>query len=234
MDDLRMTSIDLLSDIRAAIEVGRLAQRNENFEGAIASYKNAIKLIEAIRSNSQHGDLDSAPDVAAYDFMANYGCAVMTEYLANGDKAQLRRAFHYYQQLIDSPYADRQEVALSCARTGLLSDESLVHGELIKRFCEMAAGGKLSSHAHLLLGKVFETYDKDYDSAKSCYLKAFREGLPWGLRFYSTLCFRHGNRLVGVLGSILATAVGPVFAIFKGFQAPYAPTLQPTPVSLER
>ena len=129
-----------------------------------------------------------------------------------------KRAHHEYSLLepwVEVLREDGLNVYLGAARTLYRLDRTTNASE-IERLLRAALDSGENPHVRMLYGLLNETTLLDDRAARKHFLKAFRMGLPWGLRYYarSHISARHFIR--GILGHIACTILSPLMIIVFG------------------
>jgi TPR repeat protein len=87
--------------------------------------------------------------------------------------------------------------------------------EEISALCAKAIELDKNPKAMMILGLLSEEELRDFSSAKKWYLRAYTQGLPWGMRYFARLQCKQSNFLRGSLAHGIATVTSPfLVAIF--------------------
>lgn len=105
---------------------------------------------------------------------------------------------------------------LALART-LMFIDSKKNLSRINDLCEsvIKAGNSDGVHAMMILGRTNEL-NGNMKLASKFYLMAYKNGLPWGMRYYARMNGRLGNFFRCVSAHIWATLIGPLCFIRYG------------------
>lgn len=121
--------------------------------------------------------------------------------------------------------ADRARVAgyfglVNKAR--MLIDKDLKNnlGEAVA-LCEEALAIEPNDRAQMLLGFIHENGTGDFTSAAKWYLRAYRSGMPWGLRYYARLRWKQKRYIRSVLAHLIVTLTAPIMRAIKGHRDPF-------------
>lgn len=79
----------------------------------------------------------------------------------------------------------------------------------VASLCQKAIAQDANVKAMMLLGLVYENAIDDYESALRWYLRAYKSGLPWGLRYYAQLQGKKGKRFSSAVAHSIATVTSP-------------------------
>lgn len=110
--------------------------------------------------------------------------------------------------------------SLGCARI-LYRQDAIANKKEIFALCMEAIDRDSNVKAMMLLGSVYENAEKDGRSARKWYLKAFRCGLPWGMRFFARSHAREGNYVRAALAHALATISSPFLVLVFGARSAF-------------
>ena len=113
---------------------------------------------------------------------------------------------------------------------GMLGRARMLHrkgsrenAEEILSLCERAARLDANVRAMMLMGFVFEHTKRDFNLAKRWYLRAYRHGQPWGLRFYAFMQFKRKKIITSALATVLFAITNPIMVKVYGKAAPFKP-----------
>lgn len=109
----------------------------------------------------------------------------------------------------------RSEGMVGCARLLHWKDKD-ANAEEALALCAEAIRLDSNVRAMMFTGYIFEHTMQDLESAAKWYLKAFKNNLPWGLRFYASVQFKRRKFVTSVLSHIIATVAGPIMVIRYG------------------
>jgi len=91
----------------------------------------------------------------------------------------------------------------------------------ILSLCRQAVDLDASVAAMMLMGVVFEHNKWDFGSAQKWYLRAYRSGQPWGLRFYTHMQFKRKKFLTSILASVVLAVTSPLMVKIYGESTPF-------------
>jgi len=124
-------------------------------------------------------------------------------------------AMEDYSFIMDHGGDLRSEGMVSCARLLHWKDKS-GNAEKALSLCAEAIDLDSNVRAMMFMGYIFEHSMRDFESAATWYLRAFKNKQPWGLRFYASVQLKRGKFVVGVLSHVAATILGPIMTIRHG------------------
>lgn len=164
-------------------------------------------------------------ELIAFDPTSPQGlCALYLRARANEDGRfggkDTAKALMDYQVLIEHADLFGSDGMLGYARVLVDRDAKAKRKEaarLLMRAIEMDANTK----AMMVLGKLYELGFDDPVAAGRWYLKAYRRGLPWGLRFYARMQARQGHRLRALACHAVASLTSPLFVLIHGVRSPF-------------
>ena len=87
--------------------------------------------------------------------------------------------------------------------------------------CERAIAVDGNVKAMIIMGHVLQNTKNDLSSANRWYLRAFFNGMPWGLRFYASSQAKRRRFLLSSFAHLIAAVTSPVLFIFFGKRDPY-------------
>jgi len=87
--------------------------------------------------------------------------------------------------------------------------------------CTEAARLDSNVRAMMFAGYIFDHTMHDLESAAKWYLQAFKNKLPWGLRFYASVQFRRKKYFTSIFAHIAATIVSPFLILRYGKSDPF-------------
>lgn len=98
------------------------------------------------------------------------------------------------------------------------------HRELVDAaigHCEKSLSISENAHARLLLGAINEYWLELHPVARYHFLAAFKQGMPWGLRFYARSLVRSGRLVAGAIVHVAATLIGPLYLLRAATRSPF-------------
>lgn len=84
-----------------------------------------------------------------------------------------------------------------------------------------AVGIDSNIKAMMMLGLVYDEGFGDATAAGKWYLRAYRHGLPWGLRYYARLQAKNGRGLRSLFAHLGVSLTSPVLVALKGVRSPF-------------
>lgn len=87
--------------------------------------------------------------------------------------------------------------------------------------CTEAARLDSNVRAMMFAGYISDHTLHDLESAAKWYMKAFKNKLPWGLRFYASVQFRRKKYFISIFAHIAATIVSPFLILRYGKSDPF-------------
>ena len=172
------------------------------------NYDKALMLFELV--------IDSRDE----DLSPYFGAAHIYEYGLSSEGVNLKRAFDYYSKVSEFDEDTKGAVNLALARTILISGDQTRAREAIE-YCNKSLLIKRSSAAHIVLGVILENWEKDVTRARDNFIKAFRLGSPWGLKFYARSLMSSKRYVSGAVLYLFATLMGPVYFLRYGKQSAF-------------
>ena len=127
----------------------------------------------------------------------------------------------YEDFLIVKEHADQygSDGLLGCARVLFELDGEKNLNQIIS-LCKKAIERDSNVKAMMLLGRVNERIIKDGKTARCWYLRAYRRGLPWGMRFFARSHANDGNYIRSIFGHLVATITSPFLVMVHGVRSP--------------
>lgn len=86
---------------------------------------------------------------------------------------------------------------------------------------KMAVDLDKNTTAMTCLGWIYERNKSDLKVARSWYLRAYRNGSPWGLRLYARLQAGQHNYVMSSLAHVVTTLTSPIQILFRGVRTPF-------------
>lgn len=87
--------------------------------------------------------------------------------------------------------------------------------------CREAVALDNNRRAMMIMGFVYENIMGNFSKAKYWYLRAWRNGMPWGMRFYAEIKLKERSLTLGVLAHCLATVTSPFMVLWRGCRFPF-------------
>jgi TPR repeat protein len=109
----------------------------------------------------------------------------------------------------------RSEGMVGCARLLHWKDKNANTAKALA-LCAQAIRLDSNVRAMMFMGYIYEHTAHDLESAAKWYLEAFKNKLPWGLRFYASVQFKRRKFLTSIFSHIAATIVGPFMVLRYG------------------
>lgn len=125
-----------------------------------------------------------------------------------------------YQYVMNHSADLRSEGMISYARLLCWKNEQANAAEALS-LCAEAARLDSNPRAMMLAGYISDHAMHDMEQAANWYLRAFRSGLPWGLRFYATVQFKRRKYLVAAGAHLAATLASPFLVLRHGKSDPF-------------
>jgi TPR repeat protein len=125
-----------------------------------------------------------------------------------------------YSFIMDHGADLRSEGMVGCARLLHWKDKNANAAKALA-LCAEAIHLDSNVRAMMLMGYIYEYTMLDLGSAAKWYLKAFKNKLPWGLRFYASVQFKRKKFIASVFSHIVATIVSPFMVIRYGKRDPF-------------
>lgn len=91
----------------------------------------------------------------------------------------------------------------------------------ILELCKEAVDIDRNVRAMMVIGHVLQNTKNDFPAANRWYLRAFRRGMPWGLRFYASLQAEQRKFVRSSLAYAIATITHPILLLLFGARGPY-------------
>jgi len=125
-----------------------------------------------------------------------------------------------YQVLVDHAELFGSDGMLGYARV-LVHEDARANREQAADLLTRAIAMDANLKAMMVLGRLRELGFDDPAGAAKWYLRAYRRGLPWGLRFYARVQAREGRRLWALACHMVATLTSPWLVLIHGVRSPY-------------
>ena len=172
-----------------------------DFDGALSGFEELI--------------VEGGDDLSPY-----FGAAHIYEHGLSSVGVNLSKADEYYSKIKDFDQSAGGEITLSLARVIYKSDDRQRASEII-RLCEDSLNVRPGFAAHMLIGTVLEYWEGEHKKARSHFLRAFKLGNSWGLKFYAKSLIRSKRYFLGGVMHIVSTFVGPFYFIRFGDRPMY-------------
>lgn len=114
----------------------------------------------------------------------------------------------------------RSEGMVGRARLLHWKDERANAAEAIA-LCVGAVNFDSNVRAMMFLGYIYEHTMLDLKLAAEWYLRAFRNNLPWGLRYYASVQFKRKKFVTSMISHVIATIVSPFMVARYGKRDPF-------------
>lgn len=75
--------------------------------------------------------------------------------------------------------------------------------------------------AMMMLGLIYDEWFEDSKTAGQWYLRAYKKGLPWGLRYYAKLQAKNGRKVRSLLAHLIASLTSPILVAINGVRSPF-------------
>ena len=135
-------------------------------------------------------------------------------------EVKLNLALHDYKILMDHSDLCGSDGIVGYARVIFNKNQDCNKeraAKLLLRAVELDSNVK----AMMMLGLIYDEGFDDSLAAGKWYLKAYRHGLPWGLRYYARLQSKKGRRFLAFLSHLIASLTSPVLVALKGVRSPF-------------
>jgi hypothetical protein len=109
----------------------------------------------------------------------------------------------------------RSEGMVGCARLLHCKNESENAAKAIE-LCLDAIHIDSNVRAMMFIGYVYEHTMHDLKAAAEWYFRAFRNKLPWGLRYYASVQFKRRKFISSIFSHVAATIVSPLMVFRYG------------------
>lgn len=103
----------------------------------------------------------------------------------------------------------------------LFEKDKYAFSEKAISLCVEAVAIDSNVKAMMMLGLIYEEAKADYKSAGKWYLRAYRRGLPWGMRYYARLRWKQGKYLRAIAGHVASTITSPILVAIYGLRSPF-------------
>lgn len=133
---------------------------------------------------------------------------------------EFEKAMEDYSVLQDNIDLYGSDGALGCARV-LFEIDAFGNKERIVSLCKQAINRDSNKKAMMLLGHTYDEVFNKPDLAKEWYLRAFKCGMPWGLRYYARMQSRNKKYLSAAFAHTLATVTSPFLVASQGIRSPF-------------
>lgn len=130
-------------------------------------------------------------------------------------KQDIDAAMEDYSFIMEHGADLRSEGMVGCARLLHWKDKN-VNAKKALSLCAEAIRLDSNVRAMMFMGYIFEHTMQDLESAAKWYLQAFKNKMPWGLRFYASVQFKRKKFITAVFSHVVATVVGPLMVIRYG------------------
>lgn len=132
----------------------------------------------------------------------------------------LEEARDLYRGLADSSIGEPESL-VGAARTLFRIDAQKNQDEIV-RLCDRAIQRHDNVHAKMILGRLHERVRGEVEPARRMYLAAYRQGLPWGLRFLAQSYARQGFRLRAGILFLITSLTSPFLVMRHGVRGPFS------------
>jgi len=176
---------------------------------ATNDYGKALELYESLIKNYEKDVDDPSP---------YFGAAYIYEHQWPAEGEKLAKALNYYMKIISYDSASCGAISLAIARVLFKIGDPTLAEEAIER-CEDSLAIRESAQAHMLLGSIQEYWLDESELARNHFIRAYRLGMPWGLRFYARSLIRSRKYVIGTLAHLRASVSGLGSFLRRGDQS---------------
>jgi hypothetical protein len=135
-------------------------------------------------------------------------------------KQDVNAALEDYSFIMDHGADLRSEGMVGCARLLHWKDKNANVAKALA-LCTEAVRLDSNVRAMMFMGYIHEHTTHDLELAAKWYLQAFKNKLPWGLRFYASVQFKRKKFITSVFSHIAATIVSPLMVARYGKRDPF-------------
>ncbi|WP_340650113.1 hypothetical protein [Pseudoxanthomonas winnipegensis] len=139
---------------------------------------------------------------------------------AFSDKPDLLRAYEDFEIVKAHAVDYGSDGLLGCARVLFELDARGNFREIVE-LCEKAVSLDSNVKAMMLLGRIYDQVVGNGGIARRWYLRAYLQGLPWGMRYFARSHARDGNAFRSIFAHAFATLTSPVLVLLYGARSPF-------------